>query len=203
MKKLCVLALGLLALPALADNNQGFYVGGGFASYKDYQDGVDNVERIKATEIFGGYKYNAALGVELRLGNGRTTGTSQYYPLEDANGKIQKEAGWVPTFANLERQLGNYTSIYYKPELVNDEAKLYLLLGYTSADTSLKVIDSGGADAGKVLKSSSRSVSGYSYGLGVGFVIDEHFNINIEYRNICDEIGTKPNLASVNLDYRF
>jgi opacity protein-like surface antigen len=203
MKKLCMLALGLLALPALADNNQGFYVGGGFASYNDYQDGVDDVDRIKGTEIFGGYKYNAALGVELRLGNGRSTGVSQYYPLPDAQGDLQKEPDWTPTFANLERKLGNYTSIYYKPELVNDEAKLYLLLGYTSADTSMKVTGTSGADKGKVIKSGSRSMSGYSYGLGVGFVIDEHFNINLEYRNICEDMGTKPNIASLNLDYRF
>lgn len=189
MKKLCVLALSLLTLPALADNERGFYIGAGVASIDDLQDGIDNLSQIRAVEFFGGYKYNAALGVELRLGNGQTTGDSNHY--FDSKGKLQN--------GSLERDIGSYQSIYYKPELVNDEAKLYALLGYTHVNSSGKIFDA----AGKLVSSSDGSASGYSYGLGVGFVINEHFNINIEYKNICEEISGKPNLASVNIDYRF
>lgn len=189
MKKLCILALSLLALPALADNNRGFYLGAGVASIDDTQDGVDNVSQIRAAELFGGYKYNAALGIELRLGNGQTTGTSTRY--FDAQGALQT--------GTLERDIGGYQSLYYKPELVNDEAKLYALLGYTNVNSSGKIMDS----TGKLVRSSRGSASGYSYGIGVGFVINEHFNINIEYKNICEEISGKPNLASLNVDYRF
>lgn len=189
MKKLCVLALSLLTLPALADNERGFYIGAGVASIDDLQDGIDNVSQIRAVELFGGYKYNAALGVELRLGNGQTTGESNRY--FDSTGKLQS--------GSLERDIGSYQSIYYKPELVNDEAKLYALLGYTHLNSSGKIFDA----TGKLVSSSDDSASGYSYGLGVGFVINEHFNINLEYKNICEEISGKPNLASVNIDYRF
>jgi len=189
MKKLCVFALSLLALPALADNNRGFYIGAGAASIEDIQDGVDNVSRIRAIEIFGGYKYNAALGVELRLGNGQTTGTSTAY--FDDQGALQR--------GSLERDIGSYQSLYYKPELVNDEAKLYALIGYTHVSSSGKILDSTGA----LVRSSDNSESGLSYGLGVGFVINERFNINLEYKNICEEISGKPNLASINIDYRF
>lgn len=189
MKKLCVLALSLLALPALADNDRGFYIGAGVASIDDLQDGIDNVSQIRAAEFFGGYKYNAALGIELRLGNGKTTGTSNRY--FDAQGTLQT--------GTLERDIGSYESLYYKPELANDEAKLYALLGYTHVNSSGRVMDS----TGKLVRSSEGSESGYSYGIGVGFVINEHFNINFEYKNICEEISGKPNLASVNIDYRF
>ncbi len=189
MKKLCVLALGLLALPALADNERGFYVGGGVASIEDEQDGLDDVSRIRAVEIFGGYKYNAALGVELRLGNGQTTGPSKNYL--DALGAVQT--------GSLKRDIGSYQSIYYKPELVNDEAKLYALLGYTHVNTSGRILD----NTGKLVRSSDDSFSGYSYGIGIGFVIDAHFNVNFEYKSICKEISDKPNLASINIDYRF
>jgi outer membrane autotransporter protein len=189
MKKLCVIALSLLALPVLADNNRGFYLGAGAASIKDSQDGMDNMSQIRATEFFGGYKYNDALGIELRLGKGQTTGTSSLY--FDDKGALQK--------GSVEREIGNYTSLYYKPELVNDEAKLYALLGYTHVDTSGTVKDA----TGKEVRSADGSASGYSYGLGVGFVVNEHFNINFEYKNLSDEISGKPNLASVNLDYRF
>lgn len=189
MKKLCVLALSLLALPVLADNNRGFYLGAGVASIKDSQDGVDNLSQIRATEVFGGYKYNDALGIELRLGKGHTIGSSTVY--FDASGKLQN--------GSVEREIGNYQSIYYKPELANDEAKLYALIGYTDVNSSGKVTDS----SGKLVRSSDGSASGYSYGLGVGFVVNEHFNINLEYKTICEEISSKPNLASLNVDYRF
>lgn len=189
MKKLCVIALSLLALPVLADNNRGFYLGAGAASIKDSQDGVDDMSQIRALEFFGGYKYNDALGIELRLGKGRTTGTSSFY--FDDKGAVQN--------GSVEREIGNYTSLYYKPELVNDEAKLYALIGYTHVNTSGTVKDA----TGKLVRSADGSASGYSYGLGIGFVINEHFNINFEYKNLSDEISGKPNLASVNVDYRF
>lgn len=189
MKTVYALALSLLTLPALADNERGFYIGAGVASIDDLQDGIDNVSQIRAIEFFGGYKYNAALGVELRLGNGQTTGTSNHY--FDSTGKLQN--------GTIERDIGSYQSIYYKPELVNDEAKLYALLGYTHVNSSGRILDA----EGNLVSSSDTSASGYSYGLGVGFVINEHYNLNIEYKNICDEISGKPNLASVNIDYRF
>jgi len=189
MKKLCILALSLLAFPALADNNRGFYVGLGGSSIKDEQDGVDNVSRLRAVELFGGYKYNAALGAELRIGSGQKEGISTSY--EAADGTIAS--------GNLVRDIDSYQSIYYKPELVNDEAKLYALIGYTHLSTSGKVT---GPD-GTVVYDRDDSESGLSYGVGVGFVINEHFNVNFEYRNICDEISNKPNLAAINLDYRF
>jgi outer membrane autotransporter protein len=189
MKKLCILALSLLALPVLADNNRGFYVGIGGSTIKDEQDGVNNVSRIGAVELFGGYKYNSALGAEVRFGSGQKTGTSGNYAAAD--GTILS--------GSLEREIDSYQSIYYKPELVNDEAKLYALLGYTHVSTSAKV----NAEDGTLVYETDDSASGFSYGVGVGFVINEHFNVNFEYRNICKEISNKPNLASINLDYRF
>jgi hypothetical protein len=189
MKKLCILALGLLALPALADNNRGFYVGLGGAGIKDEQDGVNNVSRIRAIELFGGYKYNNALGGEIRIGSSQKSGTGKNYATAD---------GTVLS-GNLERDIDSYESIYYKPELVNDEAKLYALLGYTHLSTSGKVTD----QAGTVIYDVEDSASGFSYGVGVGFVINEHFNVNFEYRSICKEVSNKPNLAAVNIDYRF
>lgn len=189
MKKLCVLALSLIALPALADNNRGFYLGVGASSIEDYQDGVDDVSQIRAAELFGGYKYNAALGIELRLGSGQTTGTSNFYV--DPAGDMHH--------GSLEREIDSYQSVYYKPELVNDEAKLYALIGYTNLSSTGTILDTNGA----LVSTEDIKASGFSYGLGIGFVINEHFNINFEYKNICEEISGKPNLASINVDYRF
>lgn len=174
----------------MADNTKGFYIGAGVSSIKDYQDGVEDITRIRATELLGGYKYNDALGIELRVGNGYQTGTSSFY-FSAPGTAIQSGA--------LERTINNYKSIYYKPELINDEAKFYALLGYTSVNSSVDVQD----NLGNLVSQTEGSNSGYSYGLGVGFVVSAHFNFNIEYKNICDEISGKPNMASVNMDYRF
>ena len=203
MKKLGVLMLSLLAIPALADNNQGFYIGVGGVSIKDYQDKITDVTRIKGVEYFGGYKYNDALGVELRLGSGKSTGMASYN-LPNGTDVNQRH------FYDINRDIGNYRSIYYKPELVNDEAKLYGLIGYTQVATEGTELDTLSKFDGKVWNPLSKTttntkstLSGFSYGVGVGFVLDEHFNINLEFRNICNEISGKPNLASVNVDYRF
>ena len=189
MKKFCILALSLMALPVLADNSRGFYLGAGASSFQDYQDGIDDVSRIRASELLGGYKHNDALGVELRLGKGHTTGTSKYYVGTDGTVKN----------GSLERELDSYQSLYYRAELINEEAKLYGLLGYTHLSSSGETLDATGA----LVRSDDDSASGYSYGVGVSFVMNEHFNINFEYKNICEEISGKPNLASINIDYRF
>lgn len=208
MKKICVLAAALLSLHAFADNDQGFYAGVGGAIIDDQQDGIDNLSHIKAQEIFGGYKYNEFLGVELRFGSGRTAGTTSYNTTYvDQDGKVDPAKRH---FYSIEREINHYTSIYYKPELVNEEAKLYALLGYTSVSTEGGTVDNvkSSGDKGWNLVSSttkrdSGSKSGFSYGLGVGFILNEHFNVNIEYRNISNGISGKPNLLGVNVDYRF
>lgn len=201
MKKFCILAMGLMALPALADNSQGYYFGIGFSSIEDYQDGVSDLSRMRAGELFGGYKYNDALGVEVRFGSAQTSGTSGYYPLADQKGLHQKETGWSPTFADVERSLGSYQSIYYKPELVNDEAKLYALIGYSRIDTSVKVW-SKDKTLKAPIKESSSSISGLSYGVGVGFILSDKFNLNLEYKNLNEKLSEKPNSLSINIDYR-
>lgn len=176
MKNAYVLALTLLAIPALADNNKGFYLGIGGSSVNDERDAPIDTTSIRTVELFGGYKYNDALGIELRLGSGAKEGDSKD--------------------RTLGREIGNYQSIYYKPELVNDDAKLYALLGYTKISSTMNLYIANPA-------SFESSYSGFSYGVGIGFVINEHFNINFEYKNICEDLYDKPNTASVNFDYRF
>jgi len=176
MKKAYLLALGLLAIPAMADNNQGFYLGVGVSSINDRQDDPVDTTSIRTGEVLGGYKYNDALGIELRFGSSLKKGSSKD--------------------GLLERDIGNYQSIYYKPELVNDEAKLYALLGYTTITSSVNIATSVPADK-------EISYSGASYGIGVGFVINKHFNVNFEFKNPCDKLYDKPNTASMNFDYRF
>jgi opacity protein-like surface antigen len=180
MKILTLAFLSLLSVCAAADNIQGFYLGGGgglirFEDEASEAVSLNDVE-LSAVELLGGYKYNSALGIEVRAGanlNERTT-----------------------TIGGVDREVAidHYESIYYRPELTNPEAKLYALIGYSqveqssSTDTSDEVSD---------------SVSGLSYGIGVGFTMNPDFNFNIEYRRLIDESDFEINIAGINIDYRF
>jgi opacity protein-like surface antigen len=108
-------------------------------------------------------------------------------------------AGHTAVTGEVEAELGKYKSIYYRPEMVNDEAKLYGLLGYTQLDVTVANKDT----AGKELSSATTSYSGFSYGVGIGFVFADRFNINFEYKNICRDLYDKANAATISLDYRF
>lgn len=187
MKISVAVILMLFSNFALTDNNRGFYAGAG-ASVTMFDDDVIDIDNAHALELVGGYKYNAWLGVDLRIGKGISAGESDTYLVgaDELNGR-------------LKREIDNYYSIYYKPEVINDEAKIYLLIGYISMDFSEQI----DAADGTRISSISGTESGASYGIGIGFVINEQVNFNIEYRTIPDEEDRDPAMASANFDYRF
>src|SRR6187402_3086392 len=88
--------------------------------------------------------------------------------------------------------LDAYTSIYYRTEASNDTAKAYLLAGYTKATFS--------ADRGD-----REDFDGFSYGAGAGFVINRHFVLNFEVRQLLKDNDADLDLTafSVGTDYRF
>jgi opacity protein-like surface antigen len=95
-----------------------------------------------------------------------------------------------------------YTSLYYRTESSNDTAKTYLLFGYTFGQTMFDA-DPGVDD--------HSTLSGFSYGAGVGFPIGTKLNVNFEYRMILDgkdkyegdSIDAELKGFSINVDYRF
>lgn len=102
-----------------------------------------------------------------------------------------------------DSQITNYESIYYRTESSNSVGKTYLLVGYTHADFE--------APKGNF------NFNGFSYGAGVGFVINDYFNLNLEYKILADAKGTqyenkitrvedlkrKFSSVSATVDYRF
>lgn len=84
-----------------------------------------------------------------------------------------------------------YSSAYYRVESANNVGKTYLLAGYTFGSMS------GTAD--------DDNFSGFSYGAGVGFVIFETLNLNLEYRILCKDNKHNIDLKGIGLgvDYRF
>jgi len=102
-----------------------------------------------------------------------------------------------------DTKITNYESVYYRTESSNSVGKTYLLLGYTHADVD--------AQTGNF------NFNGFSYGAGVGFVINDQFNLNLEYKVLAnakgtwyqdkyhqvDDLSIKLSSVSATVDYRF
>lgn len=153
-----------------------FYVGGGvnFVSANTSDSNGDDLN-FTTVELHGGYKYNGFLGGEARLGFGITDE-------EFDNGTI-----------SAETNIQYHASLYWRPETVNEIAKLYGLLGFSTISVSA---DNGTTDE-------TNSEGGLSYGGGVGFVFQEDWNLNFEYRLILDKENNEFSAFSANVDYRF
>ena len=100
-------------------------------------------------------------------------------------------------------KISNFESVYYRTESANSVGKTYLLVGYTHLDLET----TGG----------NFNFNGFSYGAGVGFIINDQFNLNLEYKVLADGKGTyykdkftsfddkkmMLNSVSATVDYRF
>lgn len=202
---LLVLSAMLTACNAFADNRRGFYLGGGLSkvdAFKFPQD--ENALEVKASEIFLGYKYNPFVGFEARAGFG------------EGSERVRRIFPPDRDTVNINYQIDHYYSLYYKPEAINDVAKLYGLFGFTSIQRSAgfrdeqgDAIPAFGGEAvafGEAEVNGSRledSASGFSYGIGVGFVAERKININFEYRYILRNSDERISTTGVYFDYRF
>lgn len=191
VKKYLIVLLGFCSLQAMADNQRGFYAGGGITLVDDAKDAVEKTDEARAGEIFGGYKYNGLLAAELRVGFGSGTGD---YKAFDEDGEFAGK--------KIERDVGEYVSIYYKPEVINKEAKLYALVGYTSMDITY---DTFSYPEGVETLDSSVEVkaSGFSYGVGIGYMMTKKITANLEWKNLSEKIDNSLHATSLTIDYRF
>lgn len=184
-------ALGFSAMNTLADTNtRGLYIGAGgsFVDSNNEDEQGNNVE-FNVVEGYVGYKYNGYLGVEARIGTALSS----------------DDATTLSGTSKTEFDLNYYAGVYWRPEQKNEVAKLYGLFGYatTEIDQTALVLDQGGNFVKPEGGLQSNSVEGFSYGIGVGFVLDEHFNLNFEYKSIIDTDTTELSGFALNVDYRF
>ena len=185
-----IFALNLLASGVYADHARGFYAGGigsfincdTLVNLEANRDAID----LPAVEINVGYKYNNWLGVELRYG----LGLDERELYVAASGSDPAGTG--------QYNLDSFHSVYLRSEITNNEAKLYFLLGNTSIDATEELVVDG-VPQGAV----KSSASGLSYGIGAGWFVDDHLNVNLEYRSLIDKADTTYSAASLSVDYRF
>jgi opacity protein-like surface antigen len=161
-KLLLAAALSTFACAASADDR--FYAGGNLAIW-NYTEGSQDVKyNVSSLEGVVGFNVWEYINIEGRLGLGLEGSTETVTSIQD---------GKLPTKLTLD----NYASVYIKPELKNDTATFYGLLGYTSANASTENLKT----------QRDLSVSGLSFGLGMGFFVTDYALVNLEYRNLVQD----------------
>jgi hypothetical protein len=110
----------------------------------------------------------------------------------------------IGTSPGGKTKITNYESLYYRTESANSVGKTYLLAGFSQVNLE--------ASNGKI------SVAGPSYGAGVGFIVNDYFNVNLEYKVLVTGSGTltpkdkaqkskdvdmKLESVGLSVDYRF
>lgn len=151
------------------------------------------------TSVSGFYAGVGASKINYNV-SGDGNAKSQQVPGEPEWTAVELISGYKHSpFVGVETRIGTsssapdllYGSVYYRTESANDTAKTYLLFGYTAAQ-----IETATKDV---------SVSGFSYGAGVGFPLGSSLNLNLEYRILADDSDLDVNMGAfaLNLDYRF
>ena len=214
MKKYICLISILAPINVWADNMRGFYVGAGVSDIDAFEYPTkESTVNIKSVELFGGYRYNDLAGIEIRYGGG--------FKGNEARTRLP---GSDTIRLNTEYEIDSFQSIYYKPELLNYEAKLYALLGWTTLERAVTFNDFQGdvSQINQYIDGSptfddyptfedendigdptlTSKLSGYSYGLGMGFIVNPKLNINVEYRIILDKGEEMVRAAGIYFDYR-
>ncbi len=170
---------------AEASKDKGVYLGAGVNLVNvGVVDPFNNEVNFKAGEFIVGYKYNNYLGLELRGGK---SFQKESIRVEDPDTGLR---------GSVTSDIDSYSSIYYRAELSNEIAKLYLLLGQSKVDTTVE-FESAGAEPIEL------SESGLSYGVGFGLWLDERMNLNFEYRLIVSTDSDSFIAGGINADYRF
>ncbi len=183
---LCLIPILLLAVASQvnASKDKGVYIGGGIHLVDvGISDPFENNVNFICGDISLGYKYNNYLGVEVRYGRS----------LRDEILAVEDEATGLPE--SVDAKLDSYFSAYYRAELANEIAKVYLLIGQTDMTTLLKYeVDNSRIEL---------SESGLSYGLGFGLWLDERMNLNFEFKTLVETDIQSFTAGSITADYRF
>lgn len=181
---IAVLLAAICSNIALADKDKGFYAGAGIdlvgVGVKDiYRNGVT----FKVGELQFGYKHSKWLIAEVRAGASLNDEIIAY----DNNDSLG-----IPDFSTTS--IDYFYSAYYRAEISNEIAKLYLLVGQTQMQTTSEF-----EDVAKL----TLSDSGLSYGLGFGLWLDERMNLNFEYKVLVDTSVDSFKASTISADYRF
>lgn len=184
LKALVFAILPFLTCSALATEDKGFYIGAGLEIVNvGAEDFFSNDVNFPVGQINFGYKHHRFLGLEVRAGGSLTEEVVAFDENTDSGRPVSADSS-----------ITSFYSVYYRAELANEIAKLYLLVGQTAVETETSF-------DGSLI--SNRSESGPSYGLGFGLWINEDVNLNFEYKVFVDYGDGIFSSVGLNADYRF
>ncbi len=183
-KLLFIVALVVASSLTYAARDRGIFTGAGFALVDvGVEDFFENRVEFKAIEFSLGYKYNNWLGIDARYGLAPTSETVFVAVDPDTNREIGEEV-----------DLDNYISYYYRAELTNDIAKIYILLGQSNITITRESEDG---------TSVSETGSGTSYGVGFGLWINRKLDVTFEYKQLLETEEDSFTSTGFNVEYRF
>lgn len=144
------------------------------------------------------------LGVSNAKSSSDTQDSMKFTPAEIFGGyKLNPYVGGevrVGTSLGGDNKITDFESIYYRVESANTVGKTYLLAGVSHVNMDTKNLY-------------ELDMVGFSYGAGVGFIINNRFNLNLEYKVLATgtaeqspsnaEEDMQLNSLSATVDFRF
>lgn len=170
------MALGLISMPALAADDQGFYAGVGAGLFSvevgDFESGLDFDADDTGFRVFGGWQMNEFFGLEAGYEDG---GTASETIGDLATIGIEAEVDIdVSGFDILLTGTIPFSDMFY------GYAKAGML--FWDGDVASTLREDNGA-GGVIVTQDSASESGedLAYGAGLGFDFSENFGVRLEY----------------------
>jgi OOP family OmpA-OmpF porin len=190
-------ALSLISLPAMADENAGFYAGVGAGefgvSFSDSATGLDFDEGDTGIRVFGGWQFNSNFGIEAGYADGGTASET----LGDITVDLIE--------ADIDIDVKGF-DLYFTGTLPMGEMfYAYGKLGgvFWDADAKLTIREDDG-EGGVITTTDSFSDSGqdFAYGAGLGMNIGEYAGLQLEYVKF-DVSDGDADFLSANFVWRF
>ena len=238
MKKILLPTLLLLAAGSEAAEKL-MYAGANWSGVNvesfEPRENIDRSHHVSALEGLFGYQFHEYMKVEGRLGVGIETQSEIHYapievglPQEDT--PIEGQSTQVTTGDAFDSEVGinYYASLYFRPEISNDQATLYGLIGVTHMNIAVTRYDGGFAQTtiSEVQTNGQSDVlsrtlattelvesfdddlddTGLSIGIGVGFYLNETTAVNVEWKNFIqgtDDDSFRSNGITVGFDIKF
>jgi hypothetical protein len=217
MKKLIACVIASVAAASAHAYQPVVYGGAGISAWKLKDTALDDQGQLNLTSLEGhaGIELLPWLAVDGRLGLGverekavfKKYLYSQSVQTPNAAGVLVNTGEYDLTSTNydVKGELKYFASLYAKPQLKNDIAILYGLIGVTSYEFAFagniyesrdRYKDNPPEDGKAVPPTFISSISGgqtywesnisdvsFSMGVGVGFYFNENFVFNVEYKN--------------------
>jgi opacity protein-like surface antigen len=170
------------------ENRTGWFAGGGIGSLSLDQTGVPSQD-MGYVFVQGGWRFNRYLAVGARAGSSSSAAL-------DLN-NVDIDFGVDPGYLDIDFRVTAVYGVFAQAYLpLAENWDLYALLGYSHTRIEAS------ADGVFSEVSVSDSADSLSYGVGVSWILNPRFTIDLEYQPVVAD-GSDWSASSANLAFRF